>query len=338
MADGKIAVSHIILAASGGGHARQLLDLEPFWKKHNFSFVTEKTALGKSIASEYPTEFVAHFAAGQLKLKKPLQFFKGLARNIAQSWRIIARKRPDIVLTTGAGSMVFIILFARLRGAKIVLVDSFARFESPSLFARIGGPLAHLRVSQSARSAKTWKGAVTFDPLQIETAIRPPKKARLFATVGATLPFPRLTEYVLNAKRDGLIGEQVLLQIGDSPVEPVTQDGVVCVRDLPFEKVYKTLAESDLVVCHGGTGSLITALQHQCRVIAIPRLHDQGEHYDDHQLEITEAFAARGLIQVARTEAEFRAALSRARKMEPKKVRTDYSALTAYLDRYFSVG
>ena len=61
--------------------------------------------------------------------------------------------------------------------------------------------------------------------------------------------------------------------------------------------VVKFVAPSGLAFALAG--SLVTALSAGCHVIAMPRSFTLGEHYDDHQEEITTAFADRGLIAVA---------------------------------------
>src|SRR3546814_6965812 len=101
------------------------------------------------------------------------------------------------------------------------------------------------------------------------------------------------------------------MRISDWSSDVCSSDLIV--DTLPFAKVQKLLHDADIVVCHGGTGSLITALRAGCRVIAMPRLSERGEHYDNHQSEITEAFVARGLIWSAATTEELKAALTAAR-------------------------
>ncbi|WP_415837090.1 beta-1,4-glucuronosyltransferase WelK [Sphingomonas sp. IC4-52] len=319
----------IALCASGGGHVRQLLDLEDVWRPHDSFFVSEDLALGRSIAEQHRTFFVAHYALGQARLGAPFRMLFAALRNLLQSFLIIFRERPDVVLTTGAGSMFFVLLFARLWGAKIVLVDSFARFRAPSAFARIAGPLADVRVSQSAASARLWNATETFDPLRVLDGPRPAKEPLVFATVGATLPFDRLVRMVEEAKRDGLLPERVILQVGESTYIPQGIEEVHA--SLPFAEVKEILRRADIVVCHGGTGSLITALQNGCRVIAVPRLFDLGEHYDDHQLEITSAFAERGLLAVVDQNHSFAAALAKVRAQEPVMATTEPAALRRYL-------
>lgn len=318
------------LAASGGGHVRQILDLEPLWGEQQHFFVTEDTALGRSIAEKHESCFVVHVALGQARLGAPFRMLAAALRNSLQSLRIVMKHRPDVVLTTGAGSIFFTVVWARLMGSRIILIDSFARFERPSAFARLTGPFAHIRVAQAEASGKRWSGAAIFDPFRKLDTPRPAKKPLLFATVGATLKFDRLVQLVANAKKNNVLEEDVIIQTGEGGFQP---EGLEAHETLPFERIKEILHEADIVVCHGGTGSLITALREGCRVIAVPRRFERGEHYDDHQSEITEAFAERGLLEVADTDEEFAMALAKLKTSEPICATTDPSALIAYLKK-----
>jgi UDP-N-acetylglucosamine--N-acetylmuramyl-(pentapeptide) pyrophosphoryl-undecaprenol N-acetylglucosamine transferase len=323
----------ICLAASGGGHVRQLLDLMPVWRDHPHFFVTEPTALGKSIAGQHPTHFVSHVAWGQARLGAPAAMaWAGLA-NAWQSLRIVWRERPDIILTTGAGSMAFVLVWGRLLGARVALIDSFARFHRPSLFARLCGRFAHVRIAQSAASAENWPGSLVFDPFRRLDGPRPAKDALVFATVGATLPFPRLVNYVLAADRDGLLPGKLILQVGDGVALP---EGVEAYHGLDFERVQAILERAELVICHAGTGSLITALKAGCHVIAIPRRVELSEHYDAHQSEIAEMFVARELVQSVDDEAQFRAALAALPNRKFAMATTEPAALVDFLERWIS--
>lgn len=318
----------VCLAASGGGHLRQLIDLEPAWSPYDSYFVTEDTGLSRSLGDRFRTFFVDHVALGQGRLGAPLRMMIAALRNCVQSAAIVLAQRPDVVITTGAGSAFFTVFWARLLGARIVVIESFARFESLSAFARLAGPLAHERVLQSAALSKFWPNAPVFDPMRPLEGERPAKQAMLFATVGATLPFDRLVASVDDVRRRGGIPETIVAQTGIGGLRP---DGVECHETLPFEEILKVLQKADIVVCHGGTGSLITALREGCRVIAIPRRFDIGEHYDNHQVEITEAFAARGLIVVAHTADDLAAALKTVRSRPPVMATSDPAGLNTHL-------
>lgn len=323
----------ICLAASGGGHVRQLLDLKPAWSGHDYFFVTEDTALGQTLATEHRTHFVPHFAWGQAKLGAP---FRMLARALVSCFRSLAfmmRERPDLVISTGAGAVIFPVLWGRLLGARVLVIESFARFEGPSLFGRIASPLAHDVVVQSAKLASYYPRAKVFDPFRMLETEPPPKQDLVFATVGATLPFNRLIDSVAALKADGSIPERVIAQTGVGGHMPASLETS---ETLPFGKVQDILRDARIVVCHGGTGSFITALRQGCQVIAMPRLSNLGEHYDDHQAEITEAFAKRGLVLIANTPDELRSALKEARTRKPVLATTDPQALLGFLDTLFA--
>lgn len=319
----------LCLAASGGGHVRQLLDLESVWSKHDYFFVTEDTALGATLAQSHRTHFVPHVAIGQARLGAPWRMVRAAISNFFRSASIIARERPDVVISTGAGAVFFAVAWARLRGARTVVIDSFARFDRPSMFARIAAPIADDVVVQSKALGSYFPKAKVFDPFRLLDTPPPPKKPLLFATVGATLPFERLVSSVAELKARGGLPENVIVQTGVGAPQP---QGVTAVETLPFDKIQELLTDADIVVCHGGTGSLITALRKGCRVIAFPRLLEKGEHYDNHQAEITSAFAARGLIEVANDADELAQALERIRSRPPVLATTDPSELMNYLD------
>lgn len=323
----------VCLAASGGGHIRQLLDLEKAWSPHDYFFVSEDTALSRSLIHKYPVHFLCHFALGQIKRE-------GLARavwcglkNFFGSTRIAFRLRPDVIISTGAGTVFFLILWAKLLGAKFILIETFARFDKPSIFARIASPFADYIIVQSAALTKAFPGAAVFDPLEILDKPRPDKKSLLFATVGVTLPFDRMIEMVAKLKETGEISEDVVFQTGIGGLAPA---GVESFETLPFDRVTSYLREADIVVCHGGTGSVITALREGCRTIVVPRVAEKGEHYDDHQKEITKAFAARGLVIAANSPEELASALRSARKRQPVSATTNPVRLIEHLNAVLS--
>jgi UDP-N-acetylglucosamine transferase subunit ALG13 len=326
----------ICLSAAGGGHFRQLLDIEPLWSQYAHFFVTENTVLTRALSNKEDIENIPHFALGQMRIGKSLAMVRAACSSCLTSLSIILRRRPDIVITTGSGSQYFILLWARLFGAKIVLLDSFARFHAPSKFARLAGPLAHLKVAQSAQSSRKWHGSRNFDPLEIEPSTPNNKERLLFATVGATLPYPRLENAIVELKRAGKIPEKVILQVGCSTKQHEPVEGLQVVADVPFGELQDLLDRADLVVCHAGTGSILTALAKNCAVVAMPRSIKMGDHYDNHQDEIATVFEGRGLIQTAEDATSLVDALDRAREAPRHQARMNHQRLMAFLHAQFS--
>lgn len=310
----------ICLAASGGGHVRQILDLKPFWQEHDHYLVTEPTALGHSLATEYPTRFVDHFAFGQARIASRATLAASGLRNFWASLRHTLRERPDVVISTGAGSALFTALLGRLTGARFVLIESFARVRGPSLFGRMAHRFATKVIVQSEALKSRWPHAEVCDPLKVLGAGRPEKEPLAFVTVGTVMPFDRLVKGVESLRKQGLLPERVIAQVGDGGYRP---EGWEVHERLPFDEVRAILDKADIVFCHGGTGSLVTGCQAGCRVIAIPRDPERNEHYDNHQEEIVTAFAERGLIQTVRETDDLPAALAAARTTEPVRATTE---------------
>jgi UDP-N-acetylglucosamine--N-acetylmuramyl-(pentapeptide) pyrophosphoryl-undecaprenol N-acetylglucosamine transferase len=319
----------ICLAASGGGHIRQLLDLEASWSKYEYFFVSEDTALSRSLTSNHSVYFLPHFALGQIKRDGLGKTLMAGLKNFWESARIALKYRPDIVISTGAGTVFFLVLWAKLIGAKFFLIETFARFDKPSSFARASAHFADNFVVQSATLTKAFPKAIVFDPLEILDRPRPTKKSLLFATVGVTFPFDRMIEMVATLKADGTIWEDVVFQTGIGGFNP---PNTTSFETLPFEAIKNYLRDADIVVCHGGTGSVITSLREGCRTIVIPRVLEKGEHYDNHQQEITNAFAARGLVFPANSLEELSSALQSARSVNPISATTNPGRLIQHLD------
>ena len=65
-----------------------------------------------------------------------------LCRNLLLAWRLVRRRRPRVIITTGAGIAVPFSWVGRLFGASTVYVESLTRVERPSLSCRLVRPIA----------------------------------------------------------------------------------------------------------------------------------------------------------------------------------------------------
>jgi len=115
----------------------------------------------------------------------------------------------------------------------------------------------------------------------------------IFVTVGGMRGFERLVcQMDLIA---GELEEQVMMQIGSTDYEPRNCDYFRFMSRNDMEKLY---ADARVVVCHAGTGSVLTALEHNKPLVLVPRLRKYGEVFDDHQLEIASEMQSRGITVV----------------------------------------
>lgn len=116
----------------------------------------------------------------------------------------------------------------------------------------------------------------------------------IFVTVGSrNYPFDRLFIKLDELCEQGKIHEPIYAQIGTSKYKPKHFE--YCEFMSPEEFISK-VDESSIVISHGASGSIVKALQHKKKVIAVTRLAKYGEHINDHQIQNNEAFGNAGYV------------------------------------------
>lgn len=105
--------------------------------------------------------------------------------------------------------------------------------------------------------------------------------------------FNRLLIAIDQLVRDHVITEEVFAQIGYSNYHPQYYKFSKFLNKKEFDVM---IENSNIVICHGGTGAIITAIKKNKKVIAIPRESKYGEHVDNHQLQIVQEFNNLNLI------------------------------------------
>lgn len=116
----------------------------------------------------------------------------------------------------------------------------------------------------------------------------------IFITLGSQkFQFNRLLNDVDKMIEKYRLSEEVFAQIGYSDYLP---KHFKYQKFIDREQFQRKMGAADLVITHGGTGAIISALKANKKVIACPRLSKYGEHVDDHQKQIIYEFAKMGYI------------------------------------------
>jgi UDP-N-acetylglucosamine:LPS N-acetylglucosamine transferase len=151
-----------LLVCTAGGHLLQLSMLREAWAGYRSVWVVASHE-GSDVASLLEHDDV-HFA-----YSPAARNLKNLVRNLLLARRLLRQLEPKVVVTTGAAVAVPFAWMARLRGIRIVYVESLARAERPSLSCRLVSPVAD-RVYvqwpelQSALPAARYAGTVFSAP------------------------------------------------------------------------------------------------------------------------------------------------------------------------------
>ena len=92
---------------------------------------------------------------------------------------------------------------------------------------------------------------------------------------------------------------------------------------IPMDEFEKLIEECDLLITHGGVGSIISGLKNDKKVIAAARLKKYGEHTNDHQLQIIENFSKEGYILSLENFDELDKVIEKSKKFKPKKYKSN---------------
>ena len=128
-------------------------------------------------------------------------------------------------------------------------------------------------------------------------------------------PFTRLAEAVEAAVRSGDIREEVIVQAGFTKYE---SDCMKVIDYIDQEQFADYLSRASMLITHGGVGTIMTALKQGKTVLAAARLQKYGEHVNDHQLQLLEAFEAKGYIIYMKDLSDIRPYLRAAETFRPK--------------------
>ena len=123
----------LLLVCSTGGHLLQLVALRPAWE--GFSRVWVTFDRGDSRALLADEDVVIAYSPTNRNIPN-------LLRNLRLAFPVVRRRRPRVVLTTGAGVAVPFAWIGRLFGDRVVYVESVTRIDGPSLSCRLIRPVA----------------------------------------------------------------------------------------------------------------------------------------------------------------------------------------------------
>lgn len=129
----------------------------------------------------------------------------------------------------------------------------------------------------------------------------------ILVTVGThTEGFERLVRWMDEIAAE--LEDEVIIQIGHTSIEPEHADWFEF-KDI--EEIIELTEEADIVVGHGGAGTILTTLEAGTPIICVPRREKHGEIYDDHQFELTTKLAQKGTLAIATSKEELYQQLSR---------------------------
>jgi beta-1,4-N-acetylglucosaminyltransferase len=131
-------------------------------------------------------------------------------------------------------------------------------------------------------------------------------KRSIFVTVGTTRFDPLIqavtrVEALQWMKRNGYTHLVIQYGKGLEPVKQVAENAFVDIRSYSFQpSLEQDMKEADLLISHGGAGTVMEALRHQTRLVVVIN----SDLMDNHQTELAHAMAHRSHLFVVNNAAD----------------------------------
>lgn len=153
----------------------------------------------------------------------------------------------------------------------------------------------------------------------------------IFVTLGTQdKPFNRLLEAVQREIDNGNIKTKVVVQAGFTKFKSKKME----ILDLiPMEEFDRLLDECELLITHGGVGSIIGGLKKDKKIIAVPRLAEYDEHVNDHQKQIIDNFDQAGYIIGLNDLNKLDEALEKSKEFNPNKYKSNTENMIKLIER-----
>jgi UDP-N-acetylglucosamine:LPS N-acetylglucosamine transferase len=144
----------ILAVASTGGHWEQMMMLAPAFEGGIVTFACTDAAQAKRY------DFERFEAIKDYNQDEPLKLMRGLF----ETFLLIAKIRPHVVISTGAAPGLLCLLWGRVFFARTIWVDSIANSEQMSLSGKLAKRFCHTVLTQWEHLAKdegpTYRGSV----------------------------------------------------------------------------------------------------------------------------------------------------------------------------------
>lgn len=143
--------------------------------------------------------------------------------------------------------------------------------------------------------------------------------------------FSRLIKEVENCIINGIIKEKVIVQAGFTKYK---SDKMEIFDMISKEELDKYIDKANLVITHGGAGSIIMALKKNKKVIAVPRLHEYGEHVNNHQKQIIKVFSEKKYLIGIENVDELPETLKKVKDFVPEEYKNSNKKIIGIIENF----
>lgn len=148
--------------------------------------------------------------------------------------------------------------------------------------------------------------------------------------------FPRLLHAIQKQIDNGNISkeEKIIVQSGSTQYK---SDNMEIKDYIGIRKFEKLVDEADLIICHAGVGTILTALKKNKKIIAAARLKKYGEHVNDHQLQILDNFNKSGYVLALDDFDKLDILLKQAKNFKPAQFKSNKKFFLKQLEKEINI-
>lgn len=143
--------------------------------------------------------------------------------------------------------------------------------------------------------------------------------------------FSRLLKAVDKEIEKGTIKDKVIVQAGQTKYKSDNMEIFDLVEGPKFEKL---IDEADIIITHGGVGSILSGIKKNKKIIAAARLSKYKEHHNDHQKQIIEEFVKEGYILELTNFNDLGSLIKKIKNFKPKKFVSNTKNMVKLIENY----
>lgn len=290
----------VCLASSPGGHLSELEAFVPGLEGREMFLVTVATTHSFSVFPGIRKRFVRRIE------RNPIDFLW----NAFQAAAILIAEKPGVVVTTGAGDVVPLVLISASLGIPVVFIESVSRVRTPSLTGRIVRRWVDLIILPWPSLLKAYPKGIPVAPLLhpgMPLGKIPPDPSILVLTGTGPRGFDRLIREIDRLVREKKLSGRVFAQIGSATYLPKSY---AYERFLPHARLMEILQSCDLVITHDGAGSIRESLLAEKPTIVVPHRPGTDEIVYRSSAELAHHLAILGWITLVENPADLPSVLS----------------------------
>ena len=146
--------------------------------------------------------------------------------------------------------------------------------------------------------------------------------------------FERLLKELDRLKEKNIIKEKIIVQAGYTKYK---SNNLEIFDFIEKDKIEEYQSKADIIITHGGVGSIISSLKKDKKVIAVPRLKEYEEHVNNHQRDIVESFNDNGYIIGIQDVKDLKEAYKKISKFKPKKYIPNNSKIIKIVEDFIEI-